>query len=102
MLFRPQRSKTQFFLICGSKASRNPSPTKFKEKSINAIVAAGKSICHGYTARFWAPSAARLPHETRGGRTPRPRNDRNASLNITVGTVKVAYTITGPRAFGTK
>ena len=34
-------------LICGSSASRNPSPRKFKEKSVSAIVTPGKINCHG-------------------------------------------------------
>src|ERR1041384_3580093 len=79
-----------YFLICGSSASRKPSPTKLRENNISAIVSPGKINCHGYTARFCAPSAARLPQETRGGRTPRPRNDKNASLNITLGIVSGA------------
>jgi len=35
------------FRICGSSASRNPSPRKFNEKSINAIVTPGKMSCQG-------------------------------------------------------
>src|SRR6185295_17576375 len=48
------------------------------------------------------PSAARLPHEASGACTPKPRNDRNASVNMICGIVNVAYTITGPSVFGTK
>ena len=39
-------------LICGSSASRKPSPRKFNEKSVNAIVTPGKISCHGKTAMF--------------------------------------------------
>src|SRR2546430_9097801 len=102
MLFRPQRSKTQFFLICGSRASRNPSPTKFKEKSINAIVTPGKISCHGKIPRFWIPSAARLPHDAYGGCTPNPRNERNASWSITAGNHNGGEKKTRPKNLGTK
>src|ERR1044072_3599341 len=51
---------------------------------------------------FCAPSEAKLPHEASGAWTPNPKNERNASVNITWGMVKVAYTITGPRVFGTR
>jgi len=35
------------FRICGSSASLSPSPRKFKEKSMSAIVTPGKISCHG-------------------------------------------------------
>ena len=34
--------------------------------SVTAIVMPGQISCHGKTARFWIPSAARLPHEASG------------------------------------
>ena len=55
-----------------------------------AIVTPGQISCHGKTAMFWTPSAARLPHDASGACTPRPRNDRNASSSITDGIVSVA------------
>ena len=50
---RTERSgQRQPFLICGSSASRRPSPRKLSENSVIAIVMPGHSSCHGKIAMF--------------------------------------------------
>ena len=38
--------------VCGSSASRRPSPRKLSENSVSAIVTPGKISCQGKTAMF--------------------------------------------------
>jgi hypothetical protein len=46
------QSLSYIVLICGSRASLKPSPRKFSEKSVSAIVMPGKISCHGKMAMF--------------------------------------------------
>ena len=64
------RQKAQLFLICGSRASRSPSPRKLSEKSVMAMVMPGQSSCHGKMAMLAMPSADKLPHDASGAWTP--------------------------------
>src|SRR5438309_8970631 len=84
----------------GSRASRKPSPRKLNAISVSESAIAGASTMWGEMRMAWKPSAAMAPQEGVGGGTPRPRKLRKASKRIAMGMPMVAWTISGPRAFG--
>jgi len=47
-------------------------------------------VSHGVTTICELPSVTSVPHDASGACTPSPRNDRNASVNITCGNASVA------------
>jgi hypothetical protein len=69
----------------------------------NTVMAmAGPSSCQGYSDITPAPSATREPQEARGAETPRPRKDRNDSVMMNCGTMRVENTTMTPRVLGVR
>ena len=87
-------------MVFGSNASLNPSPIKLSEKRVSEKAIEGNSNNHQYSSIETAPSLINIPQELIGACTPKPKKLKKASNNIIWGTVRVAYTITGPIALG--
>src|SRR5690606_6329744 len=89
----------QFFRR-GSSASRKPSPTRLIAMTAAKIMMPGGIHSQGFNAstRQVRASVSMLPHEGRGGWTPRPRKERALSVRIALATPRVAATTRGATA----
>src|SRR6185436_7792013 len=69
----------------GSSRSRRPSPSMLKPKTASDSATAGQIASHGAWYMWSSPARESMPpHVGKGGGTPSPRNDRLASVRITV------------------
>src|SRR5574337_1400442 len=79
----------------GSRASRNPSPSRLYARTVTRMAIPGKTESHQAISMFAFPSVRMLPHVGVGGRTPRPRKERPASVRMAPATPRMAETRTG-------
>src|SRR5438093_10652848 len=85
----------------GSRRSRRASPNMLKPNTARDSAVAGQIASHG--ARYmWSspPSESIPPHVGYGGGTPRPRNERLASVRMTVESPVVVTTMMVGTTFG--
>src|SRR5262245_8276580 len=70
--------------IRGSSRSLRASPTMLNARTAIMIARPENVVIHGQHLMYWRPSLRMLPHVGVGGGTPRPRNERPASVRIAV------------------
>src|SRR5439155_25049814 len=80
--------------ICGSSASRRPSPRRLKASTVKKIARLGKSATCGEVIMSARASLSIAPHSGVGGWAPMPINDRLAAVIIDVPIRSEKYTTT--------
>src|SRR4029453_6691866 len=78
----------------GSSASRNPSPSRLKARTVKKIASAGKIAACGAVSISERAASSMAPHSGVGGCAPMPRNDRLAAVMIEVPMRSEKYTMT--------
>src|SRR6516225_9844057 len=84
----------------GSRASRNPSPSRLNDSTKLKIARPGHTAIHGACERKWLAVLSMLPQLGAGGCWPRPRNDRLASAIIAAAIARVTCTTMGAAMLG--
>src|SRR3979411_1086139 len=84
----------------GARASRRPSPNRFRDITRLEIASPGQIAIHGACDMKFLAELSMLPQLGSGGCWPRPRNDRLASAMIAAAVANVACTSTGGTTFG--
>ena len=84
----------------GSSASRNPSPSKLKAKTVSIIARPGKISKWGALKTLFRSVPSIVPHSGFGGCWPSPRNPSAAASSIPLAMPSVPATINGVRELG--
>src|SRR4051812_45380824 len=85
---------------CGSRMSRRPSPSRLRPSTVRKMASPGKTESHGAVVIWSRASDSMLPQLGKGGRIPRPRNERAASASTAPPMPSVPMTMIGPIMFG--
>src|SRR5438132_877659 len=86
----------------GSRASRNPSPSRLKPSTVTKMATPGVVDRKLASRKNCMPKFSIEPHDASGGWMPSPRNESAASARMAFPMPSDASTINGPTAFGSK
>src|SRR5690606_36019826 len=87
-------------LICGSRLSRRPSPSRLKPSTERKMARPGKIATQGASWMSWRASVSIEPQLGNGGWRPRPRKESAASDSTAEPMPSVAMTRIGPIMLG--